>query len=161
MDVDSTPVECVCDTRPDHIAFASARDRFYEGAAAGVTVLIVENDGRTAFALTALLERGDMTVVAAESGPVALDILTYRADIDILLMDITMPVMNGYQAISAIRRRPAHADVPIIALTGKAGGERERERCKAAGASDYVAKPIDSAALPTVISHWLLTGAAP
>jgi CheY-like chemotaxis protein len=134
----------------------SSRDRFYEGAAGGVTALVVDDDSRNTFALTALLQRGKMIVVAADSGPAALDILEHRADIGIVLMDIMMPVMDGYEAITAIRKRPRSAELPIIAITGKADGG-ERERCIAAGASDYLAKPIDTAALMTTICRWLLT----
>jgi len=139
---------------PDPGPLARARERFYDGAAAGSTALIVEDDYRSVFALTALLERGKMTVVAAQSGSAALTILERRADIDIVLMDIKMPDMNGYETMTAIRKRPQSADVPIIAITGKVGGERAR--CIAAGASDYIPKPIDTAALLTAVSHWLL-----
>jgi CheY-like chemotaxis protein len=138
----------------DHAPLARARERFYDGAAAGSTALIVEDDYRSIFALTALLERGRMTVVAAKSGASALTILQRRADIDIVLMDIKMPDMDGYETMTAIRKRPQSADVPIIAITGKVGGERER--CIAAGASDYIPEPIDTSALLTAISHWLL-----
>jgi CheY-like chemotaxis protein len=139
---------------PDPTPLLRARERFYGGAAAGATALIVEDDYRSVFALTALLERGRMTVVAAQSGAGALAILQHRADIDIVLMDIKMPDMNGYETMTAIRKRPQSADIPIIAITGKVGGERER--CIAAGASDYIPKPIDTAALLTAITHWLL-----
>jgi CheY-like chemotaxis protein len=140
---DQTPVTC-------------SRDRFYEGAAGGATALVVDDDYRNVFALTALLERGKMIVVAANSGPAALDILEHRVDIGIVLMDIMMPVMDGYEAMTAIRKRPRSAELPIIAISGKADGG-ERERCIAAGASDYLPKPIDTAALMTAISRWLLT----
>jgi CheY-like chemotaxis protein len=139
---------------PDQTLLTRSRDRFYDGAAAGTTALIVDDDYRSGFALTAVLERGRMSVVTANSGATALDILGRRVDIDIVLMDIVMPVMNGYETMSAIRNRPQSAHVPIIAITGMIGGERER--CIAAGASDYIPKPIDMAALLTAISHWLL-----
>jgi CheY-like chemotaxis protein len=139
---------------PDHAPLARARERFYDGAAAGLTALIVEDDYRSVFALTALLQRGRMIVVAAQSGARALAILHRRADIDIVLMDIQMPDMNGYETMTAIRKRPQSAEVPIIAITGKVGGERQR--CIAAGASDYIPKPIDTSALLIAISHWLL-----
>ncbi len=139
---------------PDPTPLAGARDRFYAGAASGSTALIVEDDYRSVFALTALLERGKMIVVAAPSGAAALTILQRRVDIDIVLMDIKMPDMNGYETMTAIRKRPQSAEVPIIAITGKVGGERER--CIAAGASDYIPKPIDTSALLTAISHWLV-----
>jgi len=143
---------------PNHTATGSSRNRFYESAAAGATALIVDDDPRNRFALTALLKRGKMFVVTADSGPVALEILQDRVDIGIVLMDIMMPVMDGYQAMAAIRQRPRSAELPIIAVTGKAV-TGERQRCIAAGAWDFVAKPIDTVALLTAIRRWLLAAA--
>jgi CheY-like chemotaxis protein len=139
----------------DHTPLTSSRDRFYEGAAAGAVALVVDDDYRNTFALSAVLKRGKMVVIRADNGPVALDILEHRADIGIVLMDIMMPVMDGYQAIVAIRNRPQSAELPIIAVTGKAVSG-ERDRCIAAGASDFIAKPINTVALVSAISHWLL-----
>ncbi len=135
--------------RPAKVAEA----RFYEGAAAGTTVLVVDDYFPNIFALTALLERGGLHVVAAQSGAEALAILDERADVDIVLMDIMMPVMNGYETIAEIRRRPGFAELPIIAVTGKVVGS-ERERCLAAGASDYIPKPVDTAELLEALSAW-------
>ncbi len=128
-------------------------DGFYKGEAAGTTVLIVDDDFRNIFALTALLERGKLIVVAAQSGPAALAILDERADIDLVLMDIMMPVMNGYETMTAIRQRPQFGDLPIIAVTGKVVGS-ERERCIAAGASDYIPKPVDTVELLGALAEW-------
>jgi CheY-like chemotaxis protein len=116
-------------------------------------VLIVDDDFRNIFALTALLERGELNVVAAQSGEAALEILDQRTDVDIVLMDIMMPIMNGYEAMTAIRQRPRFADLPIIAVTGKVVGQ-ERERCIAAGASDYIPKPVDTVELLGALSEW-------
>ncbi len=132
-------------------------DEFYAGSVAGATVLIVDDDFRNIFALTALLERGKLTVVAAESGADALVILEQRNDIDIVLMDIMMPGMDGYETIDAIRKHPEFADLTIIAVTGKVVGG-ERARCLAAGASDYIAKPVDTADLVSVLSRWFPAG---
>jgi CheY-like chemotaxis protein len=140
-------------TPGDRASQPTARDAFYAGSATGATALIVEDDYGSRLALTTLLERGKLTVVAAPSGPVALDALEERNDIGIVLMDIVMPVMDGYETIAAIRLRPRFADLPIIAVTGKDDGERAR--CFAAGASDFVRKPIDSAALLTAIATWM------
>jgi CheY-like chemotaxis protein len=147
------------DTGRNEARLTTSRDRFYAGAAAGGTVLIVEDDYRNVFALTALLERGRMNVVTAESGAVALNILQHRVDIGIVLMDIMMPVMDGYETMTTIRKRPRFTEIPIIAITGK-GGRGERDRCLAAGASDYLPKPIDPTALLTAVTRWLLGATA-
>jgi CheY-like chemotaxis protein len=126
---------------------------FYSGSAAGSTVLVVDDDFRNIFALTALLERGELNVVSAESGGAALTILDQRNDIDLILMDIMMPVMNGYETMAEIRKRPGLAEMPIIAVTGKVVGG-ERERCLAAGASDYIPKPVDTAELLSALGEW-------
>jgi CheY-like chemotaxis protein len=147
------------DTNPEQPPLKGARDRFYDGAAAGATALIVEDDFRNMFALTAVLQRGKMFVVTAESGPRALTILERNAHIGIVLMDIMMPVMDGYETMAEIRKRPLCAKLPIIAVTGKAV-VGERARCLAAGASDYIPKPVDTTALVTAIGRWLLTATA-
>ena len=126
----------------------------YVGIFDGATALIVDDDFRNIFALTALLERGGLTVIAAQSGPAALAILEEQKDpVDLVLMDIMMPVMNGYETIAAIRERPGLARLPIIAVTGKVVGG-ERERCLAAGASDYIPKPVDTAELLAALTRW-------
>jgi len=137
-----------------------AREGFFGGAAAGTTVLVVDDDFRNVFALTALLERGNLTVIPAQSGAEALQVLDERDDIDIVLMDIMMPVMNGYEAMTAIRARPGLAGLPVVAVTGKVVGG-ERERCLAAGASDYIPKPVDTAELLAALRTWLPTRADP
>ena len=142
------------ETGQDQTSIKSSRDRFYEGAAAGATALIVDDDARNTFALTAVLKRGNMFVVTADSGPAALEILQDRVDIGIVLMDIMMPVMDGYETMTTMRKRIQSAELPIIAVTGKAD-DGERERCIAAGASAYIPKPVDTAALLNAISHCL------
>jgi CheY-like chemotaxis protein len=132
---------------------AAAGNGFYKGSAAGATVLVVDDDFRNIFALTALLERGKLNVCSAQSGEDALAILDGRSDVAIVLMDIMMPVMNGYEAMAAIRERPAYAAIPIIAVTGKVVSG-ERERCIEAGASDYIPKPVDTAELLMALSKW-------
>jgi CheY-like chemotaxis protein len=132
----------------------ATRDAFYQGTAAGTTVLIVDDDFRNIFALTALLERGLMNVVAAESGADALSLLDERPEIAIVLMDIMMPVMDGYQAMAAIRRKAEFAELPIVAVTGKVVSG-ERERCIAAGASGYIPKPVDTAELLEALHQWI------
>ncbi len=126
---------------------------------AGATALIVEDDSGNAFALAELLKRGRMTVVAVDSGPAALDVLTRRDDIGIVLMDIMMPVMDGYEAMTTIRSRAGRAEIPIIAVTSKSV-DGERERCIAAGASAFISNPVDTASLLTAIRQWLPAAAA-
>jgi CheY-like chemotaxis protein len=127
---------------------------FYEGSAAGVTVLVVDDDFRNIFALTAWLERGDLNVISAKSGMEALAVLDERTDVAIVLMDIMMPGMDGYEAMTQIRKRPGLERLPIIAVTGKVTGG-ERERCLAAGASEYITKPVDTRQLLTALNEWL------
>ena len=117
-------------------------------------MLVVDDDFRNIFALTALLERGGMTVVTAESGETALELLRTTPEIAVVLMDIMMPGMNGYETMEAIRLRPELPTLPIIAVTGKVVGG-ERARCLAAGASDYIPKPVNTIELMTALDKWL------
>jgi CheY-like chemotaxis protein len=144
----------VADASQDRASQATSRDEFYQGACAGLTALIVDDNQGNRFALTALLLRGKMTVHAAASGADALETLEQRADIDIVLMDIMMPIMDGYQTIAAIRERSEYRDLPIIAVTATET-EGEHKRCIAAGASAYIPKPINAAELLAAIGHWL------
>ena len=138
--------------RPDRDRPNDLDDRPFEGA----KVLVVDDDFRNCFALTALLERGHADVTIAESGPEAIATLKRVPDIDIVLMDIMMPGMDGYTAIRAIRTLDDFTSVPIIAVTGKVV-RGERERCIEAGADDYVPKPVDSVALLAALKPWLPT----
>jgi CheY-like chemotaxis protein len=126
----------------------------------GAKVLIVDDDFRNIFAMTALLERGRAVVTVAESGPDALAALEAMPDMDIVLMDIMMPVMDGYATIRAIREFPHLKSLPIIAVTGKVM-PGERQRCIDAGANDFVPKPIDTAELHAVLRPWLPLRAQP
>jgi signal transduction histidine kinase/CheY-like chemotaxis protein len=117
-------------------------------------VLIVDDDIRNIFALTTILERHYMKVVPAENGQDAIKILEVTPDIDIVLMDIMMPVMDGYETTRAIREKPEFQDLPIIALTAKAM-KGDRELCIEAGASDYITKPVNSAQLLAMMREWL------
>jgi CheY-like chemotaxis protein/HAMP domain-containing protein len=131
-----------------------------DSAIAGVKVLVVDDDFRNIFAMTALLERGHADVLVAESGAEALAMLERVPDIGIVLMDIMMPVMDGYDTMRAIRMIDRYAGLPIVAVTGKlAAGERQR--CLDAGANDYVPKPVDTAELLAALQPWLPTPAQP
>ncbi len=117
-------------------------------------MLVVDDDFRNIFAMTALLERGGMTVLTADSGEVALEVLRTTPDIDLVLMDIMMPGMDGYETMEAIRLGLGLRDLPIVAVTGKVVGG-EREHCIAAGASDYIPKPVSTIELMTALDKWL------
>ena len=120
----------------------------------GIKVLVVDDDYRNTFALTALLERAHARVKTAESGPDAIVALERDPGIDVILMDIMMPVMDGYTAIHTIRSNAQFNSIPIIAVTGKVVAG-ERERCLDAGANDYVPKPVNTAELLNAIGPWL------
>ncbi|MBX3203909.1 MAG: response regulator [Labilithrix sp.] len=108
----------------------------------GRKVLVVDDDMRTAYALSATLRAKGAEVLVAETGAVALDVLAATPDVHAILMDVMMPEMDGHEATRRIRRQPAHARLPIIALTAKAM-KGDEARCLEAGATAYLAKPID------------------
>ena len=115
---------------------------------------MVDDDLRNIFALTSMLERWGIEVVRAENGKEALDVLGEETDIDVVLMDIMMPDMDGYETIRAIRRLEPFKELPIIALTAKAM-KGDREKCIEAGASDYIAKPVNTDQLLSLMRVWL------
>jgi CheY-like chemotaxis protein len=120
----------------------------------GRTVLIVDDDLRNTFALTSALEQYEMRVVPAENGKDGIESLKSHPGIDVVLMDIMMPEMDGYEATRAIRALPQFRDVPIIALTAKAM-KGDRDLCIEAGASDYITKPVDTDQLVSLLRVWL------
>ncbi|MGN7610496.1 HAMP domain-containing protein [Magnetococcales bacterium HHB-1] len=120
----------------------------------GKTVLVVDDDIRNTYALSTVLENRGLTVLTATDGQQAIEMLENHPEIDLVLMDIMMPVMNGLEATQAIRKQPQHADLPVIALTAKALKE-DRDQCIAAGASDYMSKPVDHEQLFSLIRVWL------
>ncbi|MET3134117.1 HAMP domain-containing protein/CheY-like chemotaxis protein/signal transduction histidine kinase [Oxalobacteraceae bacterium GrIS 1.11] len=121
---------------------------------AGRKVLIVDDDLRNIFALSSLLERQQMQVSFAENGRDGIEVLEKDPGIEIVLMDIMMPEMDGYDTMRAIRRIPKFKSLPIITLTAKAM-KGDRDKCIAAGASDYITKPVDVAQLLSLMRVWL------
>ena len=121
---------------------------------AGKTVLVVDDDLRNIFAVSSVLERHKMTVLFAENGRKGIETLEQNPAVELVLMDIMMPEMDGYEAMRAIRAIPRYATLPIVALTAKAMKD-DRARCLAAGASDYVTKPVDAERLLSVLRVWL------
>ena len=121
---------------------------------AGRRVLVVDDDARNLFSITAVLERHHMRVINADNGRKGIETLMKTPDIDVVLMDVMMPEMNGYEAMTEIRRNEAFRSLPIISLTAKAM-KGDREKCISAGASDYIPKPVDVEQLLAVLRVWL------
>jgi CheY-like chemotaxis protein len=122
---------------------------------AGRKVLVIDDDLRNIFALTSALERYDANVLHAEDGGSGIELLQKNPDVDIVLIDIMMPGMDGYETTRRIRNIHQFDSLPIIALTGKAM-KGDRDRCLQAGASDYVTKPVDLDHLLSVMRVWVV-----
>jgi HAMP domain-containing protein/CheY-like chemotaxis protein/predicted transcriptional regulator len=120
----------------------------------GRTVLLVDDDARNIFALSSVLERRGMQVLTATTGEEAIKLVESTPELAIVLMDIMMPEMDGYQTIGNIRANPKFRRLPIIALTAKAM-KGDREKCLEAGASDYLAKPVNTEQLLFALRMWL------
>jgi HAMP domain-containing protein/signal transduction histidine kinase/CheY-like chemotaxis protein len=130
------------------------RERSKEDILKGKHVLIVDDDVRNLFALTSALEKYEISTYTAESGMEAIDIINRNEEIDMILMDIMMPEMDGYEAIKKIRRECRKHNIPIIAVTAKAMKE-DREKSITAGASDYVTKPVNLDNLLSLMRIWM------
>ncbi len=117
-------------------------------------VLVVDDDARNIFALTTVLENQEMDVVTATNGRHAVELLHNTPDLDVVLMDIMMPEMDGYETMREIRKQPQFRTLPILALTAKAM-KGDREKCLQAGASDYIAKPVNTDQLLSLLRVWL------
>jgi CheY-like chemotaxis protein len=118
------------------------------------TALLVDDDARNIFALSSVLERRGMRVLTATTGNEAIALVEATPELAIVLMDIMMPEMDGYQTMQVIRGNPAFRRLPIIALTAKAM-KGDREKCLDAGASDYLAKPVNTEQLLSALRMWL------
>ncbi len=120
----------------------------------GRKVLVVDDDIRNIFALNSLLERHSMQVITATNGQEAIKLVERDRDLSLVLMDVMMPEMDGYETMRRIREKPKFRMLPIIALTAKAM-KGDREKCLEAGASDYVAKPVNTDQLLSLVRMWL------
>ncbi len=139
-------------TEPKRRMLEKARER--DPLLVGRKVLVVDDDVRNIFALNTVLERYGMRVAFAESAREGLGLLEKDTDIELVLMDVMMPEMDGYQAMRAIRRMERVSHLPILALTAKAM-KGDREKCLEAGASDYITKPVDIEKLLSLLRVWL------
>ncbi len=144
----------VVDDLPDNkktiITNLHDKERFFQGK----RIMVVDDDMRNVFALSKVLSGKGMEVVKAVNGQMALDVLRKDTEIDLILMDVMMPVMDGYEAIKAIRTQMRLTKLPIIALTAKAMKD-DREKCIEAGADDYMAKPVNIEKLLSLMRVWL------
>jgi CheY-like chemotaxis protein len=121
---------------------------------AGATILVVDDDIRNIYSLTSVLESYDAVVLHAERGREGISILEQNPSIDVALIDIMMPEMDGYETMQQIRSRKNLAEVPLIAVTAKAM-KGDRQKCLDAGASDYIAKPVDMDLLLALLRVWI------
>jgi CheY-like chemotaxis protein len=117
-------------------------------------VLVVDDDARNIFALTTVLETQEMEVLSATNGRQAIEIINNTPDLAVVLMDIMMPEMDGYETMRQIRKDARFRTLPILSLTAKAM-KGDREKCLEAGASDYIAKPVNTDQLLSLLRVWL------
>jgi CheY-like chemotaxis protein len=121
---------------------------------AGTRILIVDDDIRNIYSLTSVLEAHKVEVLHAERGADGIRILESVAGIDVALIDIMMPEMDGYETMRQVRARPSIAGTPLVAVTAKAM-KGDRQKCLDAGASDYIAKPVDIDLLLALLRVWI------
>jgi CheY-like chemotaxis protein len=139
----------------DHEPDQAVRQRGGDNAQlAGAKVLIVDDDIRNIYSLTSVLETYNIQVLHAERGAAGIEILEQTPDVDVALIDIMMPDMDGYETMREIRRRPATAHIPLISVTAKAM-KGDRQKSLEAGASDYIAKPVDLELLLALLRVWV------
>ena len=160
----AAPLRCICRIlipvrKRDCGGIASEPERdipaLPEGATfEGKTILIVDDDTRNIFAISSVLEARGIKVLHAENGETGLALLEAHPEVDLVLMDIMMPLMDGMVATQKIRQLPHFKSLPIISLTAKAM-KGDRDQCIEAGASDYITKPVDSEKLLSLIYTWI------
>jgi CheY-like chemotaxis protein len=119
------------------------------------TVLLVEDEERNTFAMRSFLETYDICVEVANNGEEALNFLSKNTKIDMILLDMMMPVMDGFETLAVIKKDNTFKNIPVIAVTAKAM-RGDREKCLESGAWDYVPKPVDLSLLLNKIEHWIL-----
>jgi CheY-like chemotaxis protein len=139
---------------PEHQIEKLRRVHPKDGVFLDKTILVVDDDMRNVFALTNLLEDKGVKVIVARDGFESLEKLTLHQEINLVLMDIMMPKMDGFEAMSRIRQQPVYKELPIIALTAKAM-KGDRSKCIEAGANDYLAKPVNTDKLISILKVWL------
>jgi CheY-like chemotaxis protein len=139
---------------PDPLRDLLRRFTMSDPMLSGRSVLVVDDDVRNIFAITAFLESHGCRVLTAENGHEALEKLESESDVDLVLMDIMMPGMDGYEAMRRIRRQRRFVSLPVVALTAKAM-KADRDKCIDAGASDYIPKPVDPELLLSLLRVWL------
>ena len=140
-------------SEPDTEAARGTAAESYESLR-GKQVLVIDDDPRNVFAITSTLEQAGMTVTQAPNGRKGIEVLLSARSVDLILMDVMMPEMDGYATMTAIRQMPAFRTLPIIAVTARAM-PGDREKSIVAGASDYVTKPVDTEELLARIEHWI------
>ncbi|HEX8005052.1 MAG TPA: response regulator, partial [Trebonia sp.] len=121
----------------------------------GKKVLVIDDDTRNVFAISSTLELFGVTVAQAPDGQAGIEALIAEPDVDLILMDVMMPGMDGYATMTAIRNMPQFADLPIIAVTARAM-PGDRDKSLSAGASGYVTKPVDTEELLACMERWLI-----
>jgi CheY-like chemotaxis protein/signal transduction histidine kinase len=144
----------VANDMPDAARAILSNTRRFEESLEGNTVLLVDDDVRNVFSLGSVLKRYGITVLPARNGQEGIDTLRAHPEVNLVLMDIMMPVMDGYEAMRRIRSEIQWRNLPIVALTAKAM-KGDRQKCLDAGASDYVTKPVDLDQLTSVLRVWL------
>jgi CheY-like chemotaxis protein len=154
LDETSLFLHTVIDSLPEHKQRMLERLHETDEALIGKQVLVVDDDVRNIFTLSSLLERHGMNVISASNGEEAIQLIESHPALSLVLMDIMMPEMDGYETMRRIREKGDFRMLPILALTAKAM-KGDREKCLEAGASDYIAKPVNTEQLLSLLRIWL------